>query len=72
MNVFDKPRSIIRAYNCKWIGWFREKVLSYSGEDAEKLTLSCSNPEMIYKKPILFTTIDVCRVCDKWCRKDNK
>ena len=67
MNVFRKPRSIIQTYKCKWLGWFRQKVIAHSGESAQKLSLSCSNPDMVYKNPILFTSIDVCRICEKWC-----
>ena len=71
MNVFEKIRSEKEVYACEWLGWAREKSVAYNGEQAEKLSLSCSSPEMIYKSPVLFTTVEVCRVCDKWCSKEK-
>ena len=71
MKIFNKPRSIISAYKCKWMGWFREKATTYDGHEAEKLSLCCVNPEMQYKKDVLLTTLDFCRVCEKWCESND-
>ena len=71
MNIFSKPRSIISAYKCKWMGWFREKATTYDDHEAEKLSLCCVNPDMIYKKDVLFTTLDFCRVYNEWCESND-
>ena len=53
------------------MGWFREKATTYDDHEAEKLSLCCVNPDMIYKKDVLFTTLDFCRVCNEWCESND-
>ena len=69
-DIFSKPRSIISAYKCKWMGWFREKATTYDGYEAEKLSLCCTNPDMKLKCHVLFTSLDFCRACTMWQDKD--
>jgi hypothetical protein len=67
MNVFKIPRSLIVAFKCTWIGWYRKGVTDHCGRPAEELKIVCNNPTLNTKEgTILYTCSDMCRICEFW------